>query len=614
MPTNLEIINNLCNGIADAKSEIRKSLNEKFSDGTVSGNIPIVKKLATYSDWVEDNVTYKLPEVEPNDVNFFDYDGTLRYSYTKTEFASLTELPPLPQHPGLISQEWNWTLADAKTEVNTTGKLNIGLSCVPTDGKTKLFIRIDEDEFNNYRSGRVHVLDGDAEYAYDVTLNWFPWYASSTFSIDWGDGSTEDTFTGLTANSLQQTIHWYTSPGNYVISLSATGGAVGLGHTNTRPIFGDTLYAEPTMNYHKCSILYKVWLGNDRINVRYHTFYYQNNLEAIAIPATLEFHTQYVFSKCKNLKFVVFPNSTYTQNSLEGFGECYGLKGVSISKYVNKINGSCFSYCRSLRYFTPTTYITTLNSTSQFLNCFILPEIKLPSGVTTIPNYIFNECRNLKTVDIPSGVTSMGTQVFNNNYSLKSITLNPTTPPTIQSNTFSNMPSDVKYYVPILSWAKYKTASNWSNIFTTNWASHTNSSNNLLPFDIPTGKLIMIFSYDSLSDLHEWELNDYASYTAYSGEGQYSTFDIHGVNQETDDFDDLIIYAYDVSNGYSMKVFDIPLEWNYVNSNTPVSAYFEIENVNSNGEAIMVRIYENSSEPHQGTPDTKVFLGTSYES
>lgn len=50
------------------------------------------------------------PKYEEKDVTFRDYDGTVLYSYSKTEIASLVELPPLPTSAGLTCQGWNWTL------------------------------------------------------------------------------------------------------------------------------------------------------------------------------------------------------------------------------------------------------------------------------------------------------------------------------------------------------------------------------------------------------------------------------------------------------------------------------------------------------------------------
>ena len=39
-----------------------------------------------------------------NDVNFFDYDGTIVASYSASDFLALTEMPSNPTHDGLVSQ------------------------------------------------------------------------------------------------------------------------------------------------------------------------------------------------------------------------------------------------------------------------------------------------------------------------------------------------------------------------------------------------------------------------------------------------------------------------------------------------------------------------------
>lgn len=57
--------------------------------------------------------------VQSKDVNFYDYDGTLVYSYTWEEAEQLTELPAGPTHDGLTFQEWNYTLDDIKEQGGT---------------------------------------------------------------------------------------------------------------------------------------------------------------------------------------------------------------------------------------------------------------------------------------------------------------------------------------------------------------------------------------------------------------------------------------------------------------------------------------------------------------
>ena len=80
---------------------------------------------------------------DEDDVIFIDYDGTIVYSYSKGDFAKLTAMPANPVHPGLTAQGWNWTLADAKTQVATYGYLTIGQNYITTDNKTHIDITIE---------------------------------------------------------------------------------------------------------------------------------------------------------------------------------------------------------------------------------------------------------------------------------------------------------------------------------------------------------------------------------------------------------------------------------------------------------------------------------------
>ena len=41
--------------------------------------------------------------VSENDVNFWDYDGTLLYAYSKSGFLGLAAMPPNPEHDGLTA-------------------------------------------------------------------------------------------------------------------------------------------------------------------------------------------------------------------------------------------------------------------------------------------------------------------------------------------------------------------------------------------------------------------------------------------------------------------------------------------------------------------------------
>jgi hypothetical protein len=77
--------------------------------------------------------------VEEKDINFYDYDGSLLYSWTLNELISATSMPNSPIHEGLISQGWNWSLSDLKSQ-NT--KMNVGQLYTTDDGRTRFYISV----------------------------------------------------------------------------------------------------------------------------------------------------------------------------------------------------------------------------------------------------------------------------------------------------------------------------------------------------------------------------------------------------------------------------------------------------------------------------------------
>ena len=84
---------------------------------TKGGTIPTDKNTENLANAI-DSISSSSAIVEPKDINFYDYDGTLLYSYTKNEVLSLTQLPPLPTREGFTCQGWNWSLANIKAYNN----------------------------------------------------------------------------------------------------------------------------------------------------------------------------------------------------------------------------------------------------------------------------------------------------------------------------------------------------------------------------------------------------------------------------------------------------------------------------------------------------------------
>lgn len=139
------------------------------------------------------------------DVLFIDYDGTELYGYSKAEFLALTEMPPNPTHAGLTAQGWNWTLADAKEYVTACNMLVIGQHYVTSDGKTRVYLDV---------SITLHSI-----FKFSQTV-------SNGVTVNWGDGSAEETVSGTGSQTVQ---HNYSNYGQYVVTFNVTSGTMVMG-------------------------------------------------------------------------------------------------------------------------------------------------------------------------------------------------------------------------------------------------------------------------------------------------------------------------------------------------------------------------------------------------
>lgn len=120
-------------------------------------------------------------------------------------------------------------------------------------------------------------------------------------------------------------------------------------------------------------------------------------------------------------------------------------------------------------FFSPLTSITIPNSVTNighfaFRGCTLLTSVIISNSVTKIGDSAFNSCSKLTSITIPSAVTSIGSSALSIGSSTNkaTITMLPTTPPTIQSNTFTASTLQ-KIIVPAGTGATYKAATNWSN-------------------------------------------------------------------------------------------------------------------------------------------------------
>lgn len=129
---------------------------------------------------------------------------------------------------------------------------------------------------------------------------------------------------------------------------------------------------------------------------------------------------------------------------------------------ATKLRDSIFSQYSSLtKVAIPSSVISIGNE--AFYNCRSLTNITIGNGVTSIGESAFYGCSSLTSITIPSNVTSMGSAALRIGGGANEviITMLPTTPPTIASNTFTAEYLN-KIIVPKGTSETYKAATNWS--------------------------------------------------------------------------------------------------------------------------------------------------------
>ena len=311
-----------------------------------------------------------LPSATKKDVNFYDYDGTILYSYTVAEAAALTELPALPSHDGLICQGWNWTLDGIKA---MSRAVNVGAMYITDDGKTRVYIRLEE--------GRTSPMLGCCP--------------NGTVTVDWGDGTTPDVLTGTSTSTVKWTpTHEYAAPGDYVILLTVDGSMGFYGYEASNQNSGILRYSSNAD-------------GRNRT--------YQNAVQRFEIGDGVTSISDIAFYDCYSLASITIPNSV-TSISVYMFYNCYSLASITIPNSVTSIGGNAFQNCHILASATIPDGVKSIRNYT-FQSCYSLASATIPDGVKSISSGAFQRCYGVRYYDFThhTAVPTLGsTSAFEN--------------------------------------------------------------------------------------------------------------------------------------------------------------------------------------------------------
>lgn len=395
-------------------------------------------------------------EPPENDVNFYDYDGTRLYSYTLAEAQALTELPPLPTQPGLICQEWNWTLDEIK---NAGHIIDVGATYITDDGATRIYVELDE----YYKSPIIGLG------------------VSGTVTIDWGDGSEPTLLTGTNINTTQYTSkHEYAEAGIYKISLIVNGKMRIYGDSNRTHIIRQGV-ATNNFNARYISSIKKIELGSNVVlsdwalrgtsccttisipreitTIGTGCFYGFSDIKAFIVPKTITTIGNYFANSAGNIIISIPPSVTKIGTHVIGNS---AIRRLVLSNNVTSL-GTNLSYNNfELRKIVLSKNITTIGN-GDYYNNKSLRHINIPNEISVIGNQAFQGCEALGGI-IFNDIQSVGSKAFYDCAIIKYIDFsNCTSIPTLSAtDAFANIPATCEIRVPAALYDEWINATNWS--------------------------------------------------------------------------------------------------------------------------------------------------------
>ena len=394
------------------------------------------------------------------DVTFYDYDGTVLYSYSKKDFLALTEFPPLPERANLICQEWNWDFITAQTYVSTYGSVDIGATYITDDGKTRIYIK----------------LYYPTSLAITTSAN-----TQGDTIIDWGDGTIE-----TYKSSYTNVYHTYSNAGNYIIKVNGTNGYHGfwsniIDDDHRGCITG--IHTGNMIDFRQANLpnLEFITLSKNTLNDTYSAIKGLSKIETLILPNNIRVVSNAgdFVNDCYNLKVVVPPsyqavyrnylcNNTMIINKNPFNYDAFYSNKLSPLINNNSIYQSIYNNNNSISLSnTPVTNIIVpegVTSLSTFEKCTMLETISLPTTITTLSGYCFANCKLLKTIKIPASLKTINDSVFSNCTGMRYYDFSESTSVVTLGSTyvFNSYPKDCKIIVPDNLYDEWIAATNWS--------------------------------------------------------------------------------------------------------------------------------------------------------
>ena len=317
---------------------------------------------------------------EMKDVNFFDIDGELLYSYTCEEALNLSELPANTKtHSGLTSTGWNFTLDQIKYQAAFDG-LDVGATYNSTDDNTHIFVK----------------LTNPNKLTQMLRCTTTPSSARDIF-VDWGDG-TEPSQIQYGVNVE----HTFPACGEYELTVYSSTSTYGF-----QSVFGKVSSSEDVDLTYSRGCIQKVWFGKNCEGLYGNALNYASSLKMFNIATNItRFLTDSALRYMGNINTIIFPSNVSIGAYLPSY--CGLLQHISIAKNIQAFssNYSAFGSCGFSDVYMP---LCVGEKPSQWMqNATPLKRVRFDRDFRKIEYTMGNAYMSLQYVKIPENVSSFG--------------------------------------------------------------------------------------------------------------------------------------------------------------------------------------------------------------
>lgn len=405
--------------------------------------------------YYNEQIVYTLPTEEPlieKDVNLYDYDGTLLYSYYKNEFLELQSYPtPRPKTNTLVFVQWNWDFEQAQEYVRLYGQLDIGAVWDVADGGIELDIEVKEQtqiQFNVSSQANLYIQIIDPTVGM-TTRTYVP--GGELPSITLAPKNYTIKFTPLTQKSINISNQNGTGSSNLLIGKGYCITELRLGH--------NTVCANSTC-YAGLPNLKSIILPMNISTIGDYELENAIKLKCLVIPRSVT--SIYSIHNCPNLTKLLL-SSTVVQNLIN-------LQSISTKKLFLPIGTPDLTIVGPLQVLVGDSNYDYLELHQTLLTTFpILPNI------SEFRDWQFSNNGCLQKVTLASTLQSIEPTAFDDCPFLTEFHFLGAIPPTLTSiNTMrgftaNDQKSKVIFYIPRGSLQAYRTATNWATLYEQGW-------------------------------------------------------------------------------------------------------------------------------------------------